>query len=123
VVPGVEEDDIDAGLDRRREVDDDGVGHGGRDRHPGAERLHRPRDHLVGGRIGEIIRRLGGEPLHPDRFLPALRYGQVTLVVPGHGGTHEITPVPAKRSRKVRMQLRQRHSPSCSWGSRSSSPQ
>ena len=120
VVAGVEEDHVDAGMDGRGEMDDHCVGHGRGDAYPLSERVDRPANYLFGRRVGEVLGGLFGEGSH---LLGVLQGGPLRQAA-RYDGDHSVTPIPAKRSWKLRVQLRQCHSPSAEpCGSRSSSPQ
>jgi hypothetical protein len=78
-----------------------------------------PANYLFGRRVGEFLSSLFDEGSHELGVL------QAGLRQAAHiKGGHRVTPIPAKRSWKVLVQLRQCHSPSVApCGSRSSSPQ
>jgi hypothetical protein len=120
VIAGVEEDHLDARVDGRGEMDDHRVGHGRGNADPLAERVDRPANHFLGRRVGEFLRSLFGEGSHLLGVLQGVPLRQAAR----YDGAHSVTPIPAKRSWKDRVQLRQCHSPSAApCGSRSSSPQ
>src|SRR5690242_4745834 len=120
VVASVEEDHLYPRLDGRGEMDDHRVGHRRGDADALTERVHRPADHLFGRGVGEFLRSLFGEGSHELGILQ----GGPPRQAARYDGAHSVTPIPAKRSWKLRVQLRQCHSPSADpCGSRSSSPQ
>ena len=119
VVAGIEENHVDTGPDGRGQVDDHRIGHGRGDADALPERVGRPADDLLGRRVGEFRSGLFGEGSHE---LGVLQAGQGQTA--RYDGRHRVTPIPAKRSWKVLVQLRQCQSPSVApRGSRSSSPQ